>query len=61
MNDKQILELSLRKLSEAFDEFIGECMKDGGPTKQNIAKARGYLPKYCKYSYKKKIIHNKNN
>ena len=54
MIDEKILEISLRKLSEAFDEFIGECMKNGGPSKQDIAKARGYLPPYCNHAYRKK-------
>lgn len=55
MSDKKVLELSLKKLSEAFDDFIDECMKDGGPTKQDIAKARGYLPPYCQHAYAKKV------
>lgn len=54
MSDKRILEISLKKLSEAFDTFIGESMKDGGATKQDIAKARAYPPPYCKHAYRKK-------
>lgn len=56
--DKEILELSLKKLSLAFDEFISECLTEDGkpkePTIQAIMKSKGYLPSYCKNSYKKK-------
>ncbi len=56
--DINILELSIKKLSEAFNELIGECVdKDGKPkqpTTQAIMKARGYLPMYCEYAFKKK-------
>ena len=52
--NEQIDALIIRKLCLAFDEFIGACLKDAGPTKQDIAKARGYLPPYCKHAYQKK-------
>jgi len=51
LNDR-VLELALRKLSEHFDEVIGKYL-DGTLTKGDIAKARGYLPPYCKYAYKR--------
>jgi hypothetical protein len=51
-------ELALRKLSEAFDRFVGACMDEHGkpraPTVQDLAKARGYLPPYCEHAYKKR-------
>jgi len=53
-----ITEIALRKLSGAFDEFIGQCMdEDGKPVAPDIralAAARGYLPPYCKLAYKKR-------
>lgn len=52
--DRMILEIALRKMSLAFDEFIGAALKDGGPTKQDVAKARGFLPPYCGHAYKKR-------
>ena len=56
-DDTRILELSLTKLSLAFDHFISECMEDGKPrqpTMQALMRARGYLPPYCVHAYKKK-------
>lgn len=53
-----VLKLALIKLSEAFDEFIDECIEPNGQPKApgmgKIMKARGYLPPYCKNSYQKK-------
>jgi hypothetical protein len=50
--------LALRKLSEAFDRFVGACLDESGnprmPSQQDIAKARAYLPPYCKHAYTKK-------
>lgn len=57
--DKMVLELSLRFMSEAFNDFVTECMSDEGepkmPTKQALMKARGFLPPYCSQSYKRKV------
>ena len=54
--DIKIIEISLRKISEAFDEFVNECTTEDGNTKQPsyqaIMKARGCLPPYCKHSFK---------
>ena len=56
--DKKILELSLKKLSESFNEFLGACIDENGmpqqPTMQDIMKAKGYLPPYCEHSFKKR-------
>lgn len=58
MNDGIIIELSLRKLSEAFDRLIGSCMSEDGKSKapdyKALIRARGYLPPYCKYALTKK-------
>jgi len=58
MNDTKILELSIEKLSAAFDNYIGECLDDNEkpkmPTIQAIMKAKGYLPPKCKHAFKKK-------
>jgi hypothetical protein len=55
---KTVEEIALRKLSEAFDEFVLACMDEKGrpiaPDSRALAKARGYLPPYCKAAYKKK-------
>lgn len=52
-----ILKLSIIKLSEAFDEFVSECLDEDGkpqqPDHRALAKARGYLPPYCKNAYEK--------
>lgn len=49
---------ALRALSLAFDNFIDACLNDDGkaqaPTNVDIAKARAYLPPYCKHAYSKK-------
>jgi len=62
--DVKILELSIKKLSESFDEFICECVdKDGKPkqpTMQAIMKAKGYLPPYCAHAFKKEPVEIKN-
>lgn len=49
-----ILFYSLKAMSKALDELVTECLKEDGPNKQAIAKARGYLPAYCENSYGKK-------
>lgn len=56
--DSQILELSLRKLSEAFDELISACQDEDGkaksPSQQAMMKAKGALPPHCKNALAKK-------
>jgi len=55
--DPLILELALRKLSKAFDEFISECTENGKPKQpsmQALMKAKGYLPQYCENAFRKK-------
>lgn len=56
--DTDILEIALRKLSQGFDSFIGECVGEDGnvraPCKQEIMKARALLPPYCKHAFKRK-------
>ena len=58
MSDREkILMISLRKLSEEFDDFIGACMDDEKPKipdYKSLMRARGYLPPYCKYALAKK-------
>ena len=57
----QVDEIALRKLSEAFDEFVRACMDESGkpvaPSAKALAKARGYLPPYCESAYKR-AAHN---
>lgn len=54
---KSVEEIALRKLSEAFDAFVSACIDESGkpkaPTQQALAKAKGYLPPYCKNAYSK--------
>jgi len=56
--DSKILEISLLKMSEAFNEFIAECMTSDGlgktPSMGALMKARGYLPPYCDKAHKKR-------
>jgi hypothetical protein len=43
-------------MSDAFDDFIGGCIENGKPKAPDIkalAKARAYLPPYCKNAYRK--------
>lgn len=52
----RVLELSIRTMSDAFDDFIGGCIENGKPKAPDIkalAKARAYLPPYCKNAYRK--------
>ena len=53
-----VLELAIKKLSEAFDEFIGASLGQDGkpraPDYRAIMKARGYLPPYCEHALAKK-------
>lgn len=57
MIDQKILELSLEKLSRAFDEFISCCLDDKenpkAPIKKELMKARGFLPPYCNLALSK--------
>lgn len=50
-----ILFHALKVMSKALDELVTECQNDEGPSKQAVAKARGYLPPYCENAYVKKI------
>lgn len=57
-NDDQVLKLSIDILTDAFDQFVGECLVDGNPvapTPQAIAKARAYLPSRCNNAFTKKV------
>jgi hypothetical protein len=53
----EVDEIALRKMSEAFDEFVRACMDESGkpvaPPAKALAKARGYLPPYCAAAYKR--------
>ena len=55
--DITVLKLSVKKLSEQFDTFIGECIdqdnKPKAPTYKSLMRARGYLPSYCKNTLNK--------
>jgi len=52
-NDK-ILFFALKVMSKSLDELVTECLKEGGPDRRAIAKARGYLPPYCENAYQKR-------
>lgn len=56
--DIKILTLTIEKLSNQFDQFIGACLDENGnvhaPTNSDIMKARACLPSYCKHAFKKK-------
>jgi len=58
MNEKYILELSLIKLSEAFNDFIKECKDENNqpkkPSYKALMRASGFLPPYCSESLTKK-------
>ena len=43
--------LAIKALTEQLDNLISACLEDGGPSKQAIARARGYLPLGYKNSY----------
>lgn len=56
-DDELVLKIAIKKLSEAFDEFIGACLDDGKPKAPDykaMMKARGYLPTYCKNALAKR-------
>ena len=59
MSEDRMLEIAIRKLSEAFDNFIGSCLTDDEkpkmPDHRSLIKARGYLPPYCKHALSKKL------
>ena len=50
----KILFYALKVMTKSLDELVTECLKEDGPNKGAIAKARGYLPAYCKNTYVKK-------
>jgi len=58
MSDKKILEFSLKKLTEEFDNLISDCTTSTGepakPSIQSIMKVRACLPNGYKNSFKKK-------
>lgn len=53
-----VLELAIKNLSMAFDEFVAACMDENGkpkaPDYRAMMKARGYLPPYCECALSKK-------
>lgn len=49
----QLLEIALKKITEALDNLISAGLSDTGITCKDISKARSYLPKGYKNSYKK--------
>jgi hypothetical protein len=55
--EDEILILSLKKLSEAFNEFISCCLDEfenpKSPTRKELMKARGFLPPYCNLALSK--------
>lgn len=54
---EEILELSLKAMSNALNELIKECKDDGKPKQPSygaIMKASGYLPPYCSEALSKK-------
>lgn len=57
--DIVILELTIKKLSEAFDEFVGSCLDENGkpkaPDYRAIMKARGCLPPYFEHALSKRM------
>ena len=58
MEKNIVLEIAIKKLSEAFDAFVGSCLDENGKTKtpdyRAIMMARGYLPPYCAHALSKK-------
>lgn len=58
MSDEvQILELSLRLMSNHLDELIASCIDESGkpkaPDMRSVMRARGVLPPYCAMSLSK--------
>lgn len=58
MRDK-VLGIAIKKLSEAFDEFIGTCVdvdgKPKAPDQKSLMKAKSVLPPYCENALSKRI------
>jgi hypothetical protein len=52
-----ILSISIRKLSEAFDEFISKCVDADGkpvaPDRKSLMQAKACLPPYCSQALSK--------
>jgi len=50
-NDKDMLEIALKKLSLAFDSFVADCIDKAGrpkaPDCKSLMRARGCLLPYC--------------
>ena len=55
--DQEIIEIALKLLSKSLDELVSACMDESGspkaPTKQELMRARGMLPLYCKNTLNK--------
>ena len=60
--DIQILEAAVKRLSIELDRLIAGCIDEQGllkqPTMQDVMRARGVLPKYCKNSFTASTIIN---
>ena len=58
--EKQILEIAIKKLTVAFDEFVGDCLDEEGkpkqPSMQALYRARGTLPVWCNNTIVKKKL-----
>lgn len=50
--EAKILGIAIRKLTEAFDNFISSCMDEHGnpvqPNYRSLMRARSCLPNWCK-------------
>lgn len=55
--DTKVLEATIRVLSRALDDLIGECMDDKGkpcaPDRAALMRARALLPGYCRHAFKR--------
>lgn len=60
MENDIVLEMAIKKLSKAFDEFIGSCLDADGkpkaPDYKAMMKARGYLPPYCSHALARSVL-----
>ena len=56
--EPEILELALRAMSLAMDEFISACIDENGnpraPLPGDLAKAKAFLPQYCRNAFLRK-------
>ena len=57
--DIDVLEKSLKAVSQEFDLFIGKCVSGNGepvaPSRGDVMKARASLPLYCENAFKKRV------